>query len=195
MRLVRTLRRMALGTAPALAAALLIPLTASAVPASVAKDLCNFASNKPARLQAELISRLQMAGFTGLPPNQCGKFVKSLVKSCIKQVTNSTQCFVNINATVGMEGCEEASPGGTTCSSSTLVPLNISSTFGKFADVNCDTQPDKASQKSCKNNSKQTLKNNQAVANETVQLLGENTCNQSFAAVMTEICLEGVTPP
>ena len=39
------------------------------------------------------------------------------------------------------------------------------------------------------------LADEQAIASQTVQLLGANVCNGSFALEMDEICREGVTPP
>jgi len=168
MRKIYALRRMALETLPVLAAALLIPLAASAAPAppTVASDMCDYASNKPVQLQIELTSVFTVLGFTGLPPDDCDKFVKDLVKSCTQLVTNGTECTLNINATVG-----------------------------EMSRLDCDAQPDKADRSSCKQSVKQDLTSDQATARQTVQQLGVIACKKSFAEAMDEICREGVMPP
>ena len=168
MRKMHALSRMALKKIPALAAVLLIPLAASAVPAgpTVATNMCNHASNKPLQLLAELNAQFLALNFTGLPPDQCEKFVKDFVKSCIQIVTNGTQCTLNIDATLA-----------------------------KMSEIDCDAQADKADRDSCKQSVKQNLKNDQATASQTVQLIGDNTCNRSFALNLAETCLEGATPP
>ena len=198
MRKMRALSRLARLTLPALAAALLIPLLAAATerPVSVSHDLCDYASNKPALIQTRLNALFLSLAFTGLPPDECESFVKDLVKSCIQLVTLATQCSVNINATIGMNACQDVAPiPPTQCQPPYRSPVAIGVTFGKFGDLDCDTLTDKAERASCKKTAKQNLKTTQATAQQPVQLIGVNTCNTAFAAVMTERCLEGVPPP
>ena len=158
-----------------LAAVLLLPLYASAqtgtpAPRTIASDICDHASNMPGDLQDELEGLLEDAGFIGLPPDECDKFVKSLVKSCLSLVKAVTACSVNLNATVGLNA-------------------------GTMSAIACDTQPDKDSQKSCRSTVKTNTKTNHAVASQTVQILGVDACNKGFAAEMNELCLDGATTP
>lgn len=158
-----------------LAALLLLPLAASAqtgTPAArtIASDICDYASNRPGDLQEEIEDLMQDAGFIGLPPDACDKFVKSLVKSCLALVSNGTACSVNVNATVGLNA-------------------------GRMSDLGCATQPDKAAQNSCRSTAKTNTRNNAAVSRQPVQLQGARGCNVDFAAAMLDLCLDGAPPP
>src|SRR5262245_47268978 len=104
-----TAGRMATASLATLAAALLVPASdaaAQTAPPTVASNLCNYASNKPALLRANLQAILTGATFIGLPPDQCQKFVDGLVKSCVALVKVETKCSVDANA---MEGKMESS--------------------------------------------------------------------------------------
>jgi hypothetical protein len=158
-----------------LAAVLLLPLAASAqtgTPSArtIASDLCDFASNTPADLAEEIDDLMQDAGFIGLPPDECDKFVKSLVKSCLALVRTGTACSVNVNAAVGLNA-------------------------GSMSEIGCDTQPDKASQKSCRSTVRANTQSNAAVSSQPVQLQGTRACNEDFAAAMLDLCLDGEIAP
>ena len=161
--------RTAIASLATLAAALLVPAmdaTAQLAPPTVASELCGYASNKPALLQAALQAELLAAGFIGLPEDECPKFVKGLVKSCTSLVKVETKCSVDVNAMVG-----------------------------KMETSACDAQPTKDDIKSCKNSVKTDLKNDQATASQTVKMLGELECNTTFAAHFIDVCLEGALEP
>jgi hypothetical protein len=160
---------MAIASLAALAAALLVPASDAAAqvlaPPTVASNLCNYASNKPALLQANLQAILVADGFIGLPADECPKFVQGLVKSCVSLVKVVTKCSVDANAMVG-----------------------------KMETSACDAQPDKDAIKSCKATVKSELKSEQATASQTVKLLGERTCNTTFAEHFEDVCLDGTLP-
>jgi hypothetical protein len=172
MRKMHVLSRMALETVSALAAALLIALSAAAAPApnTISSEMCNYASNKAVQLQAELKALFISLGFTGLPPDECDKFVNNLVKSCLQVVWAGTQCSLDVNTTVGLNA-------------------------GTMSEFGCDAEASKDDQKSCKLTAKTNTRNNLATAGQAVQQIGANTCNSAFALNMREICLEGVPPP
>jgi hypothetical protein len=172
MRKLRAPNRMALELAAALAAALLITSAASAAnaPKTISSSVCDYASNKPLQMQAEINALMLSLGFTGLPTDQCDQFVASLVKSCNLVVRAGTTCSLDIIATVGLNS-------------------------GKMSDLGCEVEASTDAVKSCKSTVKTNTKNNQSIAGQTVQLLGANACNTSFAFVMHELCIEGATPP
>ena len=172
MRKLRTPNRMALELASALAAALLIAAAASAAnaPRTISSDICDYASNKPLLLQNEINALMLSLDFAGLPPDQCKNFVKRLVMTCNEVVRSTTQCSLDINAAVGLNA-------------------------GRMSEIGCDALTDKDSMNSCRKTVKTNTKKNRTVAGQTVQLLGANTCNTAFAAVMKELCLEGPPPP
>lgn len=159
----------------ALAAVLLFPLAASAqggtpAPRTVASQICDFASNLPADLQAEIEDLMDTAGFIGLPADQCPQFVNSLVKSCLSMVRAGTACFVNVNATVGLDA-------------------------GRMTELGCATQPDRESQKSCRSTARSNTRSNASTASQTVQQLAVRACNENFAAAMTSLCVDGTIAP
>jgi hypothetical protein len=160
---------MAIASLAALAATLLAPAmdaAAQAAPPTVASNLCNYASNKPALLRANLQAILVTAGFIGLPPEQCPQFVKGLVKSCLKLVKDVTRCSVDANAMVG-----------------------------KMETLACDAQPTKDDAKSCKQTVKSDLQSAQATAKQPVKLQGDLECNGSFADHFEDVCIAGTLPP
>ncbi len=163
--------RLALSSLATLAAALLLPFAASAqlvmpAPPTVSSDVCDYASNKPAQLQARLDALFLSLGFLGLPDDDCPKFVKNLVKSCLQIVAAETTCSLDANAAVG-----------------------------KIEDYSCDAEATQEDQKSCKQSNKQDLQKAQAVAGQTVKILGDVACNGDFALRMEVICRDGVIPP
>jgi hypothetical protein len=172
MRKLRTPNRMALELASALAAALLVASAASAAnaPRTISSDICDYASNKPLQLQNELNALMLSLGFTGLPPDQCDKFVKNLVASCLEVVKSATQCSLDVNAAVGLDA-------------------------GRMSDIGCSALTNKDDMNSCRKTVKTNTKNNRTIAGQTVQLLGANTCNRTFALFMHDLCIEGATPP
>lgn len=158
----------ALASLATLAAALLLPLADAAAqlaPPTVASNLCNYASNKPVQLQAQLQAQFVADGFIGLPADDCPKFVKGLVKSCLELVKVETKCTVDLNAMVG-----------------------------KMDTSICDGEATKDAIKSCKDTVKNDLKSDQATASQTVKLIGDRTCNTTFAAHFEDVCLVGVVP-
>lgn len=157
------------------AGALLVPLAASAqlagpTPKTISSSICDYASNLPADLQDEIEDLMQVAGFIGLPADQCDKFVKSLVKSCQAMARAATACSVNVNETVGLNA-------------------------GRMSEIGCEAEPDRDSQKTCRSTARTNTKNNVATAGKTVQLLASRSCNVDFAAAMHELCLEGAPTP
>jgi len=169
---MRALSRLALGTLPALAGALLIASVAAAVdaPKTISSEMCNYASNKPALLQTQINALLTTLAFTGLPADECDEFTKRMVKSCLQLVKATTRCSLDINATAGLDA-------------------------GKMSEFGCEAEPDKDDQKTCKSTVKSNTKSNLATAGQPVQLLDENTCNGSFALNMSNRCIAGTPAP
>jgi hypothetical protein len=161
---------MAIASLAALAGTLLVPAMDAAAqvlaPPTVASNLCNYASNKPALLRANLQAILVADGFIGLPPDQCPKFAKGLVKSCLTLVKDITRCSTDANA------------------------MN-----GKIETLNCDAQPTKDDVKSCKQTVKTNLRNAQANASQPIKLQGDLVCNGSFANHFEDVCITGTVPP
>jgi hypothetical protein len=160
-------RRATLAATLAFTAALGGALAASPAQAqdSIARSVCDNASNRPDLVYDNLEARLADEGFTGLSPALCEDFTKQQVKGCIKVVKIGTDCTVLIDEAVA-----------------------------SMAKYSCDAITDSASRKSCKSNVKQELKSDKATAKKVVRLLGINECNGDFANDVFELCVEGVTP-
>jgi hypothetical protein len=47
---------------------------------------------------------------------------------------------------------------------------------------------------SCRKTVKTNTKENRTIAGQTVQLLGANACNTTFALAMRDLCIEGPPP-
>lgn len=142
------------------------PARAQLAGGQVANDVCHVESNRPTELRTLIQAQLVGVGYEGSDDEKaCEKFVKEQVKKCIEIVKNGTKCRKTLDKT----------------------ELQIQ-------NAQCKEQADKADRKSCKNTAAFDHEQNQSLA-RTLQVIGTNTCNGSFAASMLLFCDVGFPAP
>jgi hypothetical protein len=130
---------------------------------TVPDDVCGLASNAPLPITAMIIEEINTSGLSGASAKFCDKFTKQAIKACLNAVKVLTEC---------------------------RVPLQ--DLQGEYLKIfQCAGITDKKDLKSCQKNVDADVTDANNVATEVVQLLGDNTCNQTFATNVNTLCLNG----